>query len=88
MTDKELLLDCQTKLDALTPRVDALEAAASGAVSHEEVQAVVDAENTLEARVSNLESVFGAPELTLVPAPVDGGEVNTNNELPESHVIT
>lgn len=82
MTDRELLEDVKSKLDALGARVDTLEAAASGAVSHDEVQAVVDKEAALTDRVTALESVFGSTTtnpvstalvepLTLVAEPSD-----------------
>ena len=93
MTDKELLLDVQTKLADLTPRVDALETGASGSVSHDDVLAVVKAESDLGLRVSNLEKIFGT--VTAVPEnpPNDsGGTIPTPVTEPgvvsDSHVIT
>lgn len=77
MTDRELLEDVKSKLDALTPRVETLEAAASGAVSHDEVAAVVDAESALEDRVTALESKFQPDNST-----VENQDTTPNVESP------
>lgn len=92
MTDRELLQDCQAKLAALSPRVDALEATASGAVSHDEVQSVVDTEASLENRVSALEKIFtttdSAPPVT-EPVVVTAEPAPTTDTAPDtSHTIS
>ncbi len=70
MTDRELLNEVKEKLEALSPRVDALEIAAIGSVSHDEVTAVVDTENLLESRVSALENIFNSDNTSNVSEPL------------------
>ena len=73
MTDRELLESVSAKLDALDARVSAVESAAEGYVSHDEVSAVVDKETSLEGRVSALESKF-----QITPPSADTTSVDTS----------
>jgi BMFP domain-containing protein YqiC len=100
MTDRELLQQVSDKVDALVPRVEAVEAAAAGSVSSDEVKAVADKETDLENRVGALETKFQtapapaptdtAPDTSTVDSDssTDSGDTSAPDAEPAQHTIT